>query len=87
MTERIMDFYERRARRKQLPPGLDLPRQERLRHRPRDADEDYALTQMVLAKRDLCLRAGKLVLGPDRQRTYVLGQERILEYLRQQGKH
>jgi hypothetical protein len=85
VEERRSDLADRRRRPKLPPPGLDLPREERLRRKPRDPDEDEALTRLILAKRDLYLRAGKLELTGPRQRRLHLGQERIVEYLRQQS--
>jgi len=86
MPSRTIDFAERRRQRRLPPPDLDLPREQRLRRPPRDPDEDYALTRVVLAKRDLYLKSGKLeVIGPRHYR-FHLGQEKILEYLGREGR-
>jgi len=83
---RRMRLEDERKRPREMPPGLNRPPEERVRRKPRDADEREALRKMSQAKWDLWLASGKLeILGPRRWRLH-LGQEKIIEYLRQQGR-
>lgn len=81
---RVLDL-EAEAQRPAQPPRQSPP-QQRVRRKPRDPDECEALIRLVDAQWSLYLSSGQLeVLGPRSYRLH-LGQEKVIEYLREQGR-
>jgi hypothetical protein len=83
---RRMSYDEEKRRPRQPSPTVNLPPQERVRRVPRDPDEQEAISRMSQAKWDLYIASGKLEIIEPRKWRLHLGQEKIIEYLRQQGK-
>ena len=85
MEPRVLDLDKRRAAPKPFPSELLLSREERARRRPRDPDEDRALTCIVAAKAELYRASGKVEFVNDRERRFFVGRDRIIEYLQKAG--
>jgi len=81
---RTLDFEARRRAPKPFPTQLLLPREERLRRRPRDPGEEEVLTRILVAKLDLYRKSGKIEFIGPRERRYHLGRAKIVAYLKEQ---
>ena len=84
MERRTLDFEKRRRATKPFPSELLLPREQRRRRKPRDPDEERALTRLVLAKADLYRRSGKIEFINPWERRFSVGRDKIIAYLKQQ---
>jgi len=83
---RRLNYDDEKRRPRQPSPMVNRPPEERVRRKPRDPDEWEALARISQAKWDLYIASGKLEIIEPRKWRLHLGQEKIVEYLRQQGR-